>query len=87
MTGDRSLLTDIVKRSGPRITFGDNSKGKTVGKGKLVHGTTIINDVLLVENLHYNLLSISQMCDVGYIADFRKEVCYIRNQQGDTLLT
>ena len=64
LTGDRSLLIDIVKCSGPRITFGDDSKGKTVGKGKITHGTTIINDVLLVENLHYNLLSISQMCDV-----------------------
>ena len=70
MTGDRSLLTDVVKSSGPRITFGDNSKGKTVGKGKIIHGNITINDVLLVENLHYNLISISQMCDIGYLVEF-----------------
>ena len=79
MTGDRRLLTDIMKSSGPRITFGDNSKGKTVGKGKIIHGNIAINDVLLVENLHYNLISISQMCDTGHLVDFQKEICYVRN--------
>ncbi|XP_075489523.1 uncharacterized protein LOC142528365 [Primulina tabacum] len=33
MTGDASLLSQLIKYSGPNISFGDNSKGKTVGKG------------------------------------------------------
>ncbi|XP_047340579.1 uncharacterized protein LOC124944302 [Impatiens glandulifera] len=36
MTRNSKLLTDIVKESGSRITFGDNSKGKTMDKGKIV---------------------------------------------------
>ena len=87
MTCDQHLLTNVVKSSGPRITFGDNSKGKTVGKGKIIHGSITINDVLLVENLHYNLISISQMCDIGYLVEFQKEICYVSDQKGNTLLT
>ena len=67
MTSDSCLLTDITRCTRPRITFGDNAKGKTVDKGKITHGTITINDVLLVENLHYNLISITQMCDIGYL--------------------
>ena len=87
MTGDRHLIIEIVKSSGLRITFGDNSKGKTLGKGKIIHGNITINDVLLVENLHYNLISISQMCDMGYLVYFQKEICYVRDQEGNILLT
>ena len=87
MTGNSRLLTEVSKYAGPKITFGDNSKGKTVGKGKIVHGNITINDVLLVENLCYNLISISQMCDNGHVVEFHKNACYVRNQQGNTLLT
>ena len=80
MTGDKRLLTDVIKCTGPKITFGDKARGKTVGKGKITHGTITIIEVLLVENLHYNLISISQLCDIGYLVDFRKEVCYVRDQ-------
>ncbi|XP_047309827.1 uncharacterized protein LOC124913277 [Impatiens glandulifera] len=37
MTGNNKILTNIVKEFGSKITFGDNSKGKTMGKGKIVH--------------------------------------------------
>ncbi|XP_073017771.1 uncharacterized protein [Primulina eburnea] len=33
MTGNKDLLSEIVDCKGPTITFGDNSKGKAVGKG------------------------------------------------------
>ena len=80
MIGNSKLLTDITRCSGPRITFGDNSKGKTVGKGKIIHGTITINNIFLVENLSYNLISISQLCDNGYLVEFQKEICYVRDQ-------
>ena len=70
MTGNRKLLFDIEKCSCPKISFGNNSKGKTVGKGKIIHGNININDVYLVENLHFNLISISQLCDNGHVVEF-----------------
>ena len=31
MTGFKSLLDDYVKKDGPTVTYGDNSKGQTKG--------------------------------------------------------
>ena len=87
MTGNSKLLSDIERCSGPRISFGNNSKGKTVGKGKIIHSDININDVYLVENLHFNLISISQLCDNGHVVEFHEHVCHIKNQQGSILMT
>ena len=72
MTDNSRLLINVSKYNGPEISFGDNSKGKTVGKGKIINGNITINDVLVVENLCYNLISISQMCDNGHVVEFYK---------------
>ena len=34
MTGEKSLLTDVVNRTGPIVTFGDDIKIFTMGYGK-----------------------------------------------------
>jgi thiamine kinase-like enzyme len=53
--------------SNENIIFGDNSKGEVIGLGKvaitLEHSIT---NVLHVDSLSYNLLSISQLCEMGY---------------------
>ncbi|XP_073016746.1 uncharacterized protein [Primulina eburnea] len=87
MTGNKDLLSEVVDLKGPTITFGDNSKGKAMGKGKITHGKIIIKDVLLLENLCYNLISISQLCDNGYTVEFHKEKCMVKTNAGYTVLT
>lgn len=59
MTGEKSLLTGLVEKTGPMVTFGDNSKGFTTGYGNLEIGNIIIENISLVEGLKHNLLSIS----------------------------
>ena len=85
MTGEKSLLTDVVMRTGPIVIFGDDSKGFTTGYGKLKVGNVIIEDISLVEGLKHNLLSISQFCDKGYDVIFQKEVCLIQNRKDKDL--
>ena len=47
------------------ITFGDNGKGKVKGLGKIaISNDMSISDVLLVESLNFNLLSVAQLCDL-----------------------
>jgi hypothetical protein len=49
------------------ITFGDNSQRQVLGFSKIA--ITIehsISKVLLIESLDYNLLSISQLCEMDY---------------------
>ena len=50
--------------NGGKVTFKDNVKGKTIGKGKVGRlSNCFIDDALLVEWLKHNLLSISQFCN------------------------
>ena len=57
--------------------MGDNSKCKIIGKGKVGNSTFSLIDVLYVENLHHNLISISQLCDKGMSVIFDNESCKI----------
>ena len=42
MTGDKALLSQFVEKTGPTITFGDNSKCYTVGYGRLEIGNVVV---------------------------------------------
>ncbi|KAK1619239.1 hypothetical protein QYE76_024756 [Lolium multiflorum] len=73
MTGGRGVLDqfieDINKKSS--ITFGDNSKGKVLGYGKVAISKDLcLETVMLVESLGYNLLSIYHLADAGYNSYF-----------------
>ena len=67
MTDDESLFQEPDRNKSENVSFGDNSKGVIQGIGTIGNNShTQIKNVLLVENLKYNLLSISQLCDKGY---------------------
>ena len=70
MTGDKALLSQFVEKTGPTITFGDNSKGYTVGYGRLEIRNVVIDDIALVDGHQHNLLSVSQFNDIGFKIDF-----------------
>ena len=49
------------------IIFGDGNQGKVKGLGKIaITNEHSISNVFLVESLRYNLLSVSQLCHMGY---------------------
>ena len=80
MTGDISLFFDFVAKKKGFVTYGDNNKGAILGKGSVGNpSSTTISDVLLVEGLKHNLISISQLCDKGYKVSFSKDCCLIEN--------
>jgi hypothetical protein len=66
------------------IIFGDNSQGQVLGFGKIAITTEhSISKVFLVESLDYNLLSISQLCQMGYNCLFTdKGVTVFRRSDG-----
>jgi hypothetical protein len=69
MTGEKRMFTSFKKNdtSSDSIIFGDNSQGKVLGHVKIAITTEhSISKVLLVESLNYNLLSVSQLCEIGY---------------------
>jgi len=80
MTGDISLFFDFVSKKKGFVTYGDNNRGAILGKGSVGNpSSNSISDVLLVEGLKHNLISISQLCDKGYKIIFTKECCIIEN--------
>ena len=73
MTGDKSKLSDFVSKDGGYVTFGDNNKGKIMGEENIGNQyKTQIKNVLYVDGLKHNLLSISQLCDKGFKIEFNK---------------
>ncbi|VFQ87049.1 unnamed protein product [Cuscuta campestris] len=74
MTGDASLLSNLIPYDG-----GSNDFGLTKGLGILVYKGLTIQAVSYVEGLNYNLLSISQFCDKGYSLEFCKDMASLKN--------
>jgi hypothetical protein len=69
MTGGREVLEQFVEdvNSTQCIIFGDNSKGKVLGRGKLAISKDLsLENVMLVDTLGYNLLSIRHLASIGY---------------------
>ena len=85
MTGDRALLSNVVEKAGPVVTFGDNNKWLTQGYGTLLAGNVIIDNVSVVQGLQHNLLSISQFYDKGYGVLFDKERFQILHKKNGLL--
>jgi hypothetical protein len=70
ITGQKALLKDFTKKRDGHIRFGNNHKGEVVGHGKVGNSTNSISNVSLVTNLKHNLLSVSQICDLGHSVKF-----------------
>jgi transposase InsO family protein len=69
MTGEKMMFSSYEKNEDPQtaITFGDGNQGLVKGLGKIdISPDHSISNVFLVDSLDYNLLSISQLCKMGY---------------------
>jgi hypothetical protein len=86
MTGEKKMFTSFEKNdtTSDSITFGDSSQGKILDQGKVAITTEhYISKVLLIESLDYNLLSVSQLYEMGYNCLFtNKDVTVFRRSDG-----
>ena len=80
MTGNRKLLSNIKECERGDVTFGDNQKGRVIGIGNVSSKyDNFIKNVMLVDNLKYNLISVSQLCDKNVDVKFEKNAWHIIN--------
>ena len=80
MKGEKSKFVSLKVKEEGYVTYGDNNKGKILGIGNVGNSlTTLIQNVLFVDGLNHNLLSISQLCNKGYKIAFNKDYCTISN--------
>jgi hypothetical protein len=85
MAGEK-MFTSYVKNkdSQDTIIFGDGNQGKVKGLRKIaITNEHSISNVFLVESLGYNLLSVSQLCHMGYNCLFTNvDVSVFRRSDG-----
>ncbi|GJS16536.1 retrovirus-related pol polyprotein from transposon TNT 1-94 [Tanacetum coccineum] len=87
MTGDRSLLRNFIEKFMGTIRFGNDNFAAITSYGDYIHGNITICHVYYVEGLGHNLFSVGQFCDGDLEVAFRSNTCYVRNLEGDDLLT
>jgi hypothetical protein len=84
MTDDARMFNSINTNDSngyDSITFGDNCKGKVKGLGKIT-----ISNVLLVKSLNFNVLSMAQLCDLGFKCIFGVDDVEIISVYGSNLI-
>ena len=89
MTGDPRMFTSLDEGvdDQERIIFGDNSKGKVQGLGKVaISNDHSISNVLLVASLSFNLLSVGQLCDLGFQCLFTKKEVVVSNKDDEQVI-
>jgi hypothetical protein len=81
MMGDKGKFLSLSERKSGNITFGKDALSKIKGKGmvSLSNGKGKAQDVILVDGLKHNLLSVIQMFDRGFEVVFTSKECKIKS--------
>ena len=89
MIGDHNKFISLKKGKNCCVEFGNDSSVKILGKGVVNLGNekVKVTNVLLVEYLKHNILSVSKMCDQGYTLIFNSKKCENREADSGRLVT
>ncbi|GKC45182.1 retrovirus-related pol polyprotein from transposon TNT 1-94 [Tanacetum coccineum] len=86
MTEDLSQLSNFVNKF-LGVKFRNDHVAKILGYGDYQIRNVMISRVYYVEGLGHNLFSVRQLSDLNLEVAFRQHTCFIRNLEGDDLLT
>ena len=87
MCGNKVFFDTVTKCDGGLVTFGDGSISRVVGKCNIKsQELPNLTNVLLVDGLKANLLSISHLCDTQYQVQFFKIECSIFDKKGTCVM-
>nr|GEY62755.1 retrovirus-related Pol polyprotein from transposon TNT 1-94 [Tanacetum cinerariifolium] len=87
MTGNLKLLCNFVEKFLGTFCFGNDQFAPILSYEDLVQVNITINRVYYIERLNHNLFSVGQFCDADLEVAFRKSTCFVRELQGNDLLT
>jgi hypothetical protein len=88
MTDNDSMLTSLRDPGDhDHATYGDNTRERVAGLGKIAFTKDFsISNVLCVESLSFNLLSVAQLCDFGLICTFDKNGVIVFYEKDKSLM-
>ncbi|GJS01440.1 integrase, catalytic region, zinc finger, CCHC-type containing protein [Tanacetum coccineum] len=87
MTGNLKLLKNIIEKFMGIVRFGNDHFVAITSYGDYEHGNLKICHIYYVKGLGHNLVLVGQFCDGDLEVAFRSDTCFIRNLEGDDLLT
>jgi hypothetical protein len=88
MTRDKSNFLTLSESESGNVTFGNDAPGKIKGKGmvSLSNGKGKAQDVMFVEGLKHNLLSVIEAYDQGCEVVFTSKDCRIKSVNSGKLV-
>lgn len=88
ITGDKDRFLTLRKERDGSVSFGNDDLAKIIGKGTvgIENKNTKVENILLVEYMKHNLLSVSQMCEQGHKITFDSQKCEIRKEGSRKLI-
>jgi hypothetical protein len=88
MTSDRDKFLTLRKERDGSVSFINDDSTKIIGKDtvRIRNKNTKAENVLLVEDMKHNLLSVSQMCDQGHKVTFDSQKSKIRKEGSRKLI-
>ena len=87
ITGNKEQFYKLDAKDGGHVTFGDNAKGKIIGIREIGNPQSLtIHHVLFVDGFKHNLLSISQLCDIGNKVIFYPKNCFVSSLDEDKVI-
>jgi len=87
LTEDKTKFAKFEMKEEGFVTFEDKNKERILGNGVIGNGSSFnIKNVLLVEGMKHNLISISQLCDKGFKVMFEPNKCFIYDAYGSIVL-
>ncbi|GKD92529.1 retrovirus-related pol polyprotein from transposon TNT 1-94, partial [Tanacetum coccineum] len=87
MTEQRDKLINFVSKFIGTVRLGNDHFVAIIGYGDLQIRSILISRVYYVEGLGRNLFSVGQFCDSDLKVAFRKHTCFVRNLEGNDLLS
>ena len=85
MTDNKEQFFILEKKEERVVIFDDNDKEKIIGIDKIQITPNIIDNILLVDNLKHNVLSINQLYDKEFEIVFKLSSCIVTSPFDDSI--
>ncbi|XP_044410232.1 uncharacterized protein [Triticum aestivum] len=85
-TGNRALLSGFKSVDGHNIHTGDGVRMPVCGRGCVITDAVVLPDVLFVPGLKKNIVSVSQLTQLGCSIVFKRDACYISGATDGTTI-
>jgi len=88
MKGDEDRFLTLRKGRYGSVSFGNDNLARIIGRGeiRIRNKDTKEENVLLVEDMKHNIISVSQMCDQGHKLLLESQMCEMQKEGSGILV-